>query len=731
MAREYIEKYDLLNTGREKLNRSIDKSYNAEETSVQALKDANDLGNQAISDANKLGNEAKQISIEKGNESISIAKENEKVANEANLIAQDTNDRMNQIISGTTDSAEIIDARKPTGLEPTETLGERLNLQFGNSGDFRENETSLITKMKNEFFETGYNIKHFKVAGDGLTDDSDKIQNAINIAATENKGLNFFNGTFLVSKNLLLKNGLKYIRFHNDAKLLVKENCNYLNIITDYTQWDDEDDKVDGVILYNIMIDMNKTTGSSGIKIKSKKAVIKKCKIYNFTGSGNRGIRLTFGASENEVSWNFVVMPTQYDGHTDNQCISVIGNAYSQNAGLENHDTVQDGTLTCYSNKIFKNTCIGGVHSIALNQSYNNDVYDNYVGKSTARGIIMSPRACNNRIFRNKVIDSGSTGIHLAFGSDNNDIYDNLVIKNEVSTVSESDKTGSFYGEAGIQNYKYCKGNKIHNNTVISRWYYGISIAVALEDVEVYDNDVSGGILAGISFESDFLPTTKQWKYGRPNFEEPINKNWATWSNGNSMKNITIIRNTVKKLNEPKLKESTNFNIHQNGGNSSFDNIFIENNISISFDEGQEFVYNANKPELNRSININRNSLTENIEKNVTINNRDLIASTYKDNSWQNSTFRISSQPDYNVIDMSITNYIIINSNISVGSILGMITNGRSVFLILNKGAKILSNKGNILLKNNIDYEANIFDVIFELKYLEPVNKWVEVSRTI
>lgn len=127
MAREYIEREDLLNTGREKLNRSIDKSYDAEETSVQALKDANDLGNQAISDANKLGNEAKQISIEKGNESISIAKENEKVANEANLIAKDTNDRMNQIIGGTTDNAEIIDARKPLGKDPYTTIGERMN----------------------------------------------------------------------------------------------------------------------------------------------------------------------------------------------------------------------------------------------------------------------------------------------------------------------------------------------------------------------------------------------------------------------------------------------------------------------------------------------------------------------------------------------------------------------------------------------------------------------------
>ncbi len=142
MVREYINREDMLNTGREKLNRSIDKSYDAEETSVQALKDAN-----------KLGNEAKQISIEKGNESIALAKENEKVAGEANLIAKDTNERMNQIISGTTDSAEIIDARKPIEKEPFPTLGARL----ANNDEILKQKIykfSSITELKNSSIET-------------------------------------------------------------------------------------------------------------------------------------------------------------------------------------------------------------------------------------------------------------------------------------------------------------------------------------------------------------------------------------------------------------------------------------------------------------------------------------------------------------------------------------------------------------------------------------------------
>ncbi|MDT2781379.1 hypothetical protein P7H41_05325 [Vagococcus fluvialis] len=179
MAREYIESEDLLNTGRKKLNRSIDKSYDAEETSSQALKDANVLGNKAIADANKLGEEAKQISTEKGNESIAIAKENEKVAGEANLIAKDTNERMNQIISGTTDSAEVIDSRKPLGLEASETLGERLNLQFGDNNKFRPEDLSLIDKIKNQIESDFVDLSWYVDNFDSDQDNTDAVKQAI------------------------------------------------------------------------------------------------------------------------------------------------------------------------------------------------------------------------------------------------------------------------------------------------------------------------------------------------------------------------------------------------------------------------------------------------------------------------------------------------------------------------------------------------------------------------
>lgn len=90
MAREYIESEDLLNTGRKKLNKVIDISYDAKDTSDQALKDAN-----------KLGNEAKHTS------NIALIQ-----STQADLKSEQTQKLLEDIIleSGTSD-AEVVQAR--------------------------------------------------------------------------------------------------------------------------------------------------------------------------------------------------------------------------------------------------------------------------------------------------------------------------------------------------------------------------------------------------------------------------------------------------------------------------------------------------------------------------------------------------------------------------------------------------------------------------------------------
>ncbi len=95
MAIEHINEFDTLNAGREKINKhAIDPANRAELNSI---------------DAKRVANQANQKS------------EN------AEVIAINTDDRLDNIIAGEMQDAEVIDARRPFGGEAYATLGERLD----------------------------------------------------------------------------------------------------------------------------------------------------------------------------------------------------------------------------------------------------------------------------------------------------------------------------------------------------------------------------------------------------------------------------------------------------------------------------------------------------------------------------------------------------------------------------------------------------------------------------
>lgn len=68
MAREFIKKQDSLNQGREKLNRAIDRSYDADIKSDKAIKDSGE----ALINAQSVQNELNQVVIS-GDSSVEAA----------------------------------------------------------------------------------------------------------------------------------------------------------------------------------------------------------------------------------------------------------------------------------------------------------------------------------------------------------------------------------------------------------------------------------------------------------------------------------------------------------------------------------------------------------------------------------------------------------------------------------------------------------------------------------
>ena len=108
-----------------------------------------------------------------------VANEGNIIAKDASIIAKDTQNRFSDQIAGTTNSDEVIDARRPLGGIVYATLKDRL-----------------------ESLSNTVNVADFGAIGDGVVDDSDAIQNAID-SASENTTIYFPNGIYKLTTPVL------------------------------------------------------------------------------------------------------------------------------------------------------------------------------------------------------------------------------------------------------------------------------------------------------------------------------------------------------------------------------------------------------------------------------------------------------------------------------------------------------------------------------------------------
>lgn len=105
------------------------------------------------------------------------------------------------IASGKTDWEEFVDQNKEI-LESVDPGGKIL-AALGLMTDFRRQDADLISKMKNEFYERGYNVKTFGAKGDGLTDDTAALKIVENLVNETGGTVIFPVGKYLIKEPLV------------------------------------------------------------------------------------------------------------------------------------------------------------------------------------------------------------------------------------------------------------------------------------------------------------------------------------------------------------------------------------------------------------------------------------------------------------------------------------------------------------------------------------------------
>ena len=241
-------------------------------------------------------------------------------------------------------------------------------------------------------FNIAINVKFFGAKGDGVTDDTASIQNAINYAYNNGYRVVMFPDGIYMVRELLFKSNIKF--FGNGDKSIIKSHPNCIT-------WDvaTRIDNESNIIVENLTFDGNKgvvvgdeASGVINLKIlRSNNIRIKDCKFQN---NGYSNISFENNCDSIWISNNKCL----------NSDVGIIG------TGLPSTNIYIDG------NYIDGGTSEGiSIYALLSEGCFNNVVItNNIVQNKGGGGVGIKVLASDNAIVKGNIVSKCNSGLHLA-----------------------------------------------------------------------------------------------------------------------------------------------------------------------------------------------------------------------------------------------------------------------------------------------------------------------------
>ena len=322
------------------------------------------------------------------------------------------------------------------------------------------NEATFLKARVDYIWENIVDVKAFNAKGDGVTDDTNAIQNAID--RTTGKELYFPAGTYLISNSLIIKSTTTLKGDGNSSIIKLADLANEHMIVVSAKS---------DLLFFNLVLDGNKSNNSSNkdaiVGSDAKRVTVSQCVIKNTVGNG---VSFTQGCED------IVLVNNRF---TDNGEGST-GNGINLDAGAGT-----DTKRVTIQGNIINNPNLKGIHLKETNKA---TIIGNVIDATGAHAIEIF--TCDNVNASLNSIDNigGTMGISVANGS------------NRISVMGNTIENVSIGIECADSSDVTISANVINSPTV------GISIdgnSILLSNVTVSNNVINTATEKGMGLVGD------------------------------------------------------------------------------------------------------------------------------------------------------------------------------------------------------------------------------------